>query len=521
MYDYLNNKYDNVYVATSDKVDPPRSPFSFAEKKSMMELTGMDTTNVVLTRNPYQAQEITQNFDAEKTILMFAVSEKDMAEDPRFAFKPKKDGSPSYFQPATDGNLETMDKHGYIITVPTFKFDVLGEPMKSATEFRSSFAKADEQTKKQMIQDLFGNYSDKAYNLMSTKITETQGSSNLTFESVNLDRKDLKEYYIKFCKTSKIKSISHTQFMLDHYKVNKKIYEGSGDQSIEQSLANIKSLTVDIMPSPGDEIAILRAHVNHTHKNLFLDGVRQLREISKIDKNHDNEIRMIHFTDGTCYPESGSYSYKDEQIDLTYCFDSSEKFDQALSFLTLSHNVISKEDDEDKCNDHEWCVFAIDIEESAITLESQDLKEAANLDTIISLGKTYLNRHGHKTNTRVDLTINPGGSMTFTNKNTGHSFPAKGDTLKKLMADGFETLKITRPEPATESINKNMAHKLGTFIKENIRVSVWETNGSVLLVSGDKNTQTITSIQETVSTQDDKVYLVYNDDIHTIINTAG
>ena len=178
VFDHLNSKYDNVYIATSDKVDPPRSPFSFEEKKKMMELTGMDTTNVVLTKSPYVAMEITQNFDPENTILMFAVSEKDMAEDPRFAFKPKKDGSPSYFQNAKDGNLQTMDKHGYILTVPTFNFDVLGQPMKSATEVRSSFSSMDDKTKKQLIKDLFGNYSDEVFGLMSNKITEASQHGN-------------------------------------------------------------------------------------------------------------------------------------------------------------------------------------------------------------------------------------------------------------------------------------------------------------------------------------------------------
>ena len=178
VYDHLVSKYDNVYIATSDKVDPPRSPFSFEEKKKMMELTGMDTTNVVLTKSPYQALEITQNFDPENTILMFAVSEKDMAEDPRFAFKPKKDGSPSYFQNAKDGNLQPMSKHGYILTVPTFKFDVLGQPMKSATEIRSSFSTLDVGSKKKLIQDLFGNFSVDVFKLMSDKVTESAQHGN-------------------------------------------------------------------------------------------------------------------------------------------------------------------------------------------------------------------------------------------------------------------------------------------------------------------------------------------------------
>jgi hypothetical protein len=173
VYDHLAGQYDNVFIATSDKVDPPKSPFSFDEKKKMMELTGMDTSKVVLTRQPYIPGEITQNFDKENTVLLIAVSEKDMAEDPRFSFKPKKDGSPSYFQDAKDGNFETLDKHGYIITVPTFNFEVLGKPMKSATEIRGAFSGMDKATQKKLIADLFGNYSAEIHKLMASKITES------------------------------------------------------------------------------------------------------------------------------------------------------------------------------------------------------------------------------------------------------------------------------------------------------------------------------------------------------------
>ena len=187
-YDWLNSKYSDVYIATSDKVDPPRSPFSFIEKKKMMDLTGMDTSKVVQTKSPYQALEITQNFDAENTILIFAISEKDMAEDPRFKFGTKKDGSPSYFQPyQPKGNPpQTMDKHGYITTVPTFNFKVLGSPVKSATEIRSKFAKIDKKGKQRLVLDLFGNYSDEVLAMMSSKVTEgLTEADNFTADEIN------------------------------------------------------------------------------------------------------------------------------------------------------------------------------------------------------------------------------------------------------------------------------------------------------------------------------------------------
>lgn len=185
VYDHLVKKYgyDNVYICTSDKVEPPRSPFNFQEKLEMMKLTGVDPNRVVQSKQPYQALEIVNRYDAQSTIVIFAVSEKDMAEDPRFQFKPKKDGSPSYFQPlpANIQDAATLDRHGYITTVPTFNFNVLGQPMRSATEVRAQFAQADEQTKKAIIKDLFGNYSNAVYSIMAGRIMESADNARIEY----------------------------------------------------------------------------------------------------------------------------------------------------------------------------------------------------------------------------------------------------------------------------------------------------------------------------------------------------
>ena len=173
VYDALVKRFgkNRVYIATSNKVDPPKSPFTFDEKRAMMALTGVDPSRVVQVKNPYQATEITDNFDPQNTIALFAVSDKDMAEDPRFSFKPRKDGQPSYYQPASK-DMQGFDKHGYIVTVPTLQFNVLGKPMRSASEFRANFAQADSETQKAMITDLFGQYDPKTHNTMAQKIVE-------------------------------------------------------------------------------------------------------------------------------------------------------------------------------------------------------------------------------------------------------------------------------------------------------------------------------------------------------------
>jgi hypothetical protein len=170
VYDYLVKNYgsDNVFVATSNKVDPPRSPFTFGEKVQFMNLTGVSADRIIETRDPYKALEVVQNYDPKTTRLIFAVSEKDMSEDPRFSFKTKKDGSPSYFQPMPKdaSDMVALQQHGYIMTVPTFNFSVLGQPMRSATEVRAQFADADEATQQQIVKDLFGSYDKNVHDIM-------------------------------------------------------------------------------------------------------------------------------------------------------------------------------------------------------------------------------------------------------------------------------------------------------------------------------------------------------------------
>lgn len=173
-WQWLNDKYGKAFIATSDKVAPPKSPFNFNEKKRLFMHAGVPTDAIVQVRNPYMASEIIDRYDPEKITVIFAVSKKDMDEDPRFAFKPKKDGSPGYLQPweANQGNPEPASVHGYVATVPTFKFNVNGKPMKSATEFRANFANADESTQARMIEDLYGKYSEEVHQLMRDKIVQ-------------------------------------------------------------------------------------------------------------------------------------------------------------------------------------------------------------------------------------------------------------------------------------------------------------------------------------------------------------
>lgn len=183
VYNYLATKYgrNNVYIATSNKVDPPKSPFSFAEKAYFMQLTGVPSDRIVQATSPYQIETVIAGgnlhiADPANTVVIFAVSEKDMAEDPRFKSFTKKDGTPAYLQKMPNNIKETegMNRHAYIMTVPTFTFTVLGQPMRDGTALRAQYVAADEPTRQAIIKDLFGKYTVEAEKLMTDKLAPTE-----------------------------------------------------------------------------------------------------------------------------------------------------------------------------------------------------------------------------------------------------------------------------------------------------------------------------------------------------------
>ena len=173
----------DVWIATSDKQDPGKSPFTFEEKREMMGLARTDAggkvnlSRVVCCQQPYQATDITDRYNPNDTVVLYVVSEKDMAEDPRFKFPPegtpslKKDGQPAHMQKWDKwDNAKSLTDHSYVTTVPTNEFNVMGEPMKSATEIRQRFPNLSSDQQKTFINDLFGNFSDNVLNIMRNKL---------------------------------------------------------------------------------------------------------------------------------------------------------------------------------------------------------------------------------------------------------------------------------------------------------------------------------------------------------------
>ena len=162
VYQYLKINYPNaqVFISTTDKTDGDRSPFTFEEKKKMMMLAGVDSGAIRYSKSPYQSIEIIEQFDPDNDVVVFAVSEKDMEEEPRFDFSKgisfKKNGEPAYLQQWRGlDSSETFSKHGYLATTPTYGFKVRGVEINSASQIRNMIATSDDTELNQILQDLY------------------------------------------------------------------------------------------------------------------------------------------------------------------------------------------------------------------------------------------------------------------------------------------------------------------------------------------------------------------------------
>jgi cytidyltransferase-like protein len=180
---------DNTYLAISAKQEQPKSPFSAQDRAKMAMSLGIPSKNIIAVRNPYAAQEYIDqlNLDPEKTAIVFGVSKKDMEgepamgipPDPRFSFKAKKDGNPSYLQPFNKNKVDPMSQHGYIMSTDVAEFPIAGKSMRDASAIRSAYAGADEKTKMKILTDLYGDAAEKMKQVFDNNLQITESIRRL------------------------------------------------------------------------------------------------------------------------------------------------------------------------------------------------------------------------------------------------------------------------------------------------------------------------------------------------------
>ena len=142
-----------VYVAaTNDKSD---RPFDISDKQKIAYAAGVEPGHFVQVKSPFQAMEITSQYNPDRDTVIFVRSEKDAKLPP----KPggvKKDGSPSYLQPLLGARrLEPFSKHAYMAYLPTIEFGP--GAFTSASEIRTAWPKLNPKRKLALVMSLYPN----------------------------------------------------------------------------------------------------------------------------------------------------------------------------------------------------------------------------------------------------------------------------------------------------------------------------------------------------------------------------
>ena len=161
-YEWMSKQFGskNTYVVTSNVQDENKSPFSFEDKKKIINSHGI--TKVRRVKDPYQAIEVVSRFDDNTTAVVFGFSEKDAN---------RIDGKKgSYFKPyeKNKNKLKPYIEQGYYIIIPRFSFNVPGYGEMSGTTLRQVFGSTKMGTERKMkiFKAVFGHTKKSIYNLI-------------------------------------------------------------------------------------------------------------------------------------------------------------------------------------------------------------------------------------------------------------------------------------------------------------------------------------------------------------------
>ena len=159
-YSHLVKKFgkDNVYIGTSNKVERPKSPFNFKEKKQIMTtMFGVPSNKIFEVKNPYAPLEILKKFDEKTTAFITVVGEKDAGRLGGKYFK-KWDGE------ATEGYKD----RGYVYASP-----MQGDSV-SGTEVRIGLGSGTEEQKRNFFLDrAYSKFNKTIFSLITNKLQES------------------------------------------------------------------------------------------------------------------------------------------------------------------------------------------------------------------------------------------------------------------------------------------------------------------------------------------------------------
>ena len=137
VYNHLTQKFGkgNVYIGTSNKVEPQKSPLSFQWKQKILRSQGVPANKIVQTTKNYSVEDIQGRlrFDADNTVFIVAIGEKDKS----------RLGGGKYYLPYKGGSkYYPASERAYYYIVPNVKLD---DKVLSATKVRKVLKKGDDE----------------------------------------------------------------------------------------------------------------------------------------------------------------------------------------------------------------------------------------------------------------------------------------------------------------------------------------------------------------------------------------
>ncbi len=164
---------ENVFIVTSNKTAPPRSPLNFEEKKKIMIKHDIPDSQILQVTSPYKVGDIAEKFDSESDVIIYAVGKKDMEEAPRFRNLDgkKKDGSPTYFK-SYDKNkrsLEPFENHAYIMVADHISVSLPNGEEMSGSTLRDAMKNLTPES----FEGVMGWFDKDIYEMLKGKINES------------------------------------------------------------------------------------------------------------------------------------------------------------------------------------------------------------------------------------------------------------------------------------------------------------------------------------------------------------
>ena len=172
-YQHLVKKFgkDNVYIGTSDKVQLPKSPFTFKEKVQIMTtMFGIPKNKIVKVKNPYAPKEILQSFPEETTGFITVVGEKD---------KNRLGGK--YFEPYKGKVEKGFADAGYVYVAPSQARGISG------TEVRKGMSDSDEKSRIKFFKSVYPKFNQKIFDLVSSRILRNEEVMESFFKSIDIN----------------------------------------------------------------------------------------------------------------------------------------------------------------------------------------------------------------------------------------------------------------------------------------------------------------------------------------------